>query len=522
MAGTVRTSRRRSGRRFLVQKPEGQLSTRVQAVGPEHFGIVSVDCGKGSSKYLLADFYGRVLIPPTPVAHDRNEFRAALDRIRQALREQDVRDFIVAIERTGDYHRPIQRACRDAGWEVRLVHPLASKHFRKLADPGNKTDDTDLAGIHRAAVNGFGLLEPIWPADYQQLQLLIRHRRDLVCKNSRLCCQIKEKLHAIMPGYAAAFGADLWQSPVALPLARATGCAAAIRQVGLTGLQQLVAACGARCRQSTLAKVLAWAEAAPAGHPQTCCLSRVLTELDDDRLAKTQQITVLEQTIASLLVRTPFVLLLAIPGINVVSAADLGGEMGPPVHYADANRITGRAGLMPCRYQSSQVDHANGPLRRQANRRLRHVLMQIADNLVTNNHYFQARATRWRAIGKDARWVRVKIAKIFSRLAFAMLRGPRLFPHPCCQPRHYILDKLLHFQHAHETPMASALEELRAAVEQLPVAARPGEADALNQHLRDRQASRRGPQPLATIIPIVLARLGVTPLQSDRGDRDPS
>ena len=169
MTATFRSSRRRRGRRFLVQKPEGQLSKRVQAVGPEHFGIVSVDCGKGSSKYLLADFYGQVLIPPTEVAHDRHEFRAAIDRIRQALREHDVRDFVVAIERTGDYHCPIQRAFRDAGWEVRLVHPLASKHFRQVADPGNKTDDTDLAAIHRAAVNGFGLLEPIWPTDYQQL-----------------------------------------------------------------------------------------------------------------------------------------------------------------------------------------------------------------------------------------------------------------------------------------------------------------------------------------------------------------
>ena len=103
-----------------------------------------------------------------------------------------------------------------------------------------------------------------------------------------------------------------------------------------------------------------------------------------------------------------------------------------------------------------------------------------------------------------------------------MLIGPRLFPHPCCRPRHYILDKLLHFQHDHDTPMATALQDLHAAVEQLPQAARPAEADALNQQLRDRQASRRGPQPLATIIPIVLARLGVTTLQSQRGDRDPS
>lgn len=522
MAGTRRSSRRRRSRRFLVQKAEGQLGHRVQAVGPEHFGIVSVDCGKDASKYMFADFYGRVLIPPTEVAHDRNAFRAAIDRIRLAAQEQEVRDLVVAIERTGQYHHLPQCAFRDAGWEVRLVHALASKHFRQPADPGNKSDDTDLAGTHRAAVNGFGLVEAIWPNDYQQLQQLIRHRRDLVGKNTRLRCQIKEKLHATMPGYATLFGADVWLSPVALPIVRATGSAAAVRQAGLPGLKQIVAAAGVRCRESTLIKVLTWAESAAEGHPQANCLHRVLTELDDDRLAKTQQITVLERSIASLLVRTPFVLLLSIPAINVVSAADLAGEMGPIDHYADANRITGRAGLVPCRYQSSTVDHSNGPLRRHGNHRLRHALMQIADNLVTINHYFQARAARWYANDKDARWVRVKVAKIFSRLAFVMLRGPRLFPHACCQPRHYILDKLLRFQQEHNTPMATALEDLHAAIEQLPKAARPAEADVLKEQLRDRKASRRGPQPLATIIPLVLARLGVAPLQSERGDRDPS
>lgn len=52
-------------------KPAGILHPRVQAVGPEHFGIVCCDCHKGSSKFLLADFYGKVLLPPTTVAHQR-------------------------------------------------------------------------------------------------------------------------------------------------------------------------------------------------------------------------------------------------------------------------------------------------------------------------------------------------------------------------------------------------------------------------------------------------------------------
>jgi hypothetical protein len=65
-------------------------------------------------------------VPPTVVVHRQGELQAAIERIRQALSEHDLRDFVVAIERTGEYHRPVQRAFRQLGWDVRLVHPFAN------------------------------------------------------------------------------------------------------------------------------------------------------------------------------------------------------------------------------------------------------------------------------------------------------------------------------------------------------------------------------------------------------------
>ncbi len=48
-------------------KPTGQIQQRVQAVGPEHFGVVSVDCAKRRSKWMLCNFYGKVVIEPTTI-----------------------------------------------------------------------------------------------------------------------------------------------------------------------------------------------------------------------------------------------------------------------------------------------------------------------------------------------------------------------------------------------------------------------------------------------------------------------
>src|SRR6266542_579935 len=105
MTATVRRRRGKSRKLGFVQKPDGVFTDRVRAVGPEHFGIVSVDCAKARSRYMLADYYGTVYLPPTTLTHSRGDFEAAITRIRQALAEHELRDLIVAVERTGEYHR---------------------------------------------------------------------------------------------------------------------------------------------------------------------------------------------------------------------------------------------------------------------------------------------------------------------------------------------------------------------------------------------------------------------------------
>src|SRR5688572_20338133 len=152
MAATLTRKRGRTRRSDVLQKPRGVIHPRVQKVGPEHFGIVAVDCAKARSKWMLADFYGNVLLPPAVVEHTRAGFDAAVDALRRAAAANDVRDLLVAVERTGRYHHPVQRAFAAGGFEVRTVHPFTTKQFRQPADPGNKTDDTDLAAICRAAI----------------------------------------------------------------------------------------------------------------------------------------------------------------------------------------------------------------------------------------------------------------------------------------------------------------------------------------------------------------------------------
>jgi transposase len=509
MAHASRSKKRRSTHAHLIFKPHGVIHPRVQAVGPEHFGIVSVDSAKARSKWMLADFYGKVLVPPTPVEHTRNGLEAMLQSVRQAIEQFSLRDMIVAIERTGLYHLPVKRAFVQARFETRSVHPLTSKQFRQPANPGNKTDDTDLNAIHRAAVNGFGLIEQPPDSVSVRLQLLTRHRRDWVEKMVALRCQIHEHLQAIMPGYAQCFD-DIFESHIPLLIARNIGSAAEILQAGLSGLTEHVRQAGVRTHRPTIEKILAWARTAAPAPDESSMHHKIMKELDDDRVVKLRSVKQVEGEVAEFLVQTPYVLLLGIPGINVVSAAAFAGEMGPIRFYTKPRAITGRAGLFPSRYQSDEVDRPDGRLVRCANRRLRNAIMSIADNLIEFNEHFRILAAQWQVEGKDPRAIRVRVAGRFCRIAYHMVAGETVYRHPSCQQRDYVLCKLMKFCIEHNIDITRTMKHLDAAVAQLPGAEHREEGAALATEL-DRLQKKRGsgPRSLAEILPAVLAKLGV-------------
>ncbi len=182
-----RANRKSKLRQFgSLRKPNGVISPRVQQVGGEHFAIVCVDPAKHRSEWMMADYFGNVLIPPQTLEHQGPFFKAAIELIRQTGQQHHIEDMIVAVERTGNYYLPPKRAFANAGFETRVVHPFATKQYRVPANPGNKTDETDLHAQHRAAVAGFGLCEFELESPYRELQLRARHRRKLVEKGASL------------------------------------------------------------------------------------------------------------------------------------------------------------------------------------------------------------------------------------------------------------------------------------------------------------------------------------------------
>lgn len=492
-------------RRFLG-KPAGQFQERVQAVGPEHFGVVVVDCAKQRSKWMLCNFYGKVLIEPTTVEHTTGTLRELTRLAAETCEAERLSDVIVAVEMTGIYHKPVYRAFRKAGFDTRIVHPFASSHYRRPRHPDLKTDDHDLEAIFQAAIRGYGLATLPVAEVYLAIQAVSRHRHNLVKQRSRLMVQIRRLLHMTMPGFADLFEVDnLFHKSIALPVTLRFPSAQALREAGVPGIASYLNQARVAFQTRTIERIVAWAATAAEPSELAPLYTSQWQQLNQVRQLLDEQIGAAEREMAGFLVKTPYVLLLRVTGINVVSAARLAGEAGPIEHYASARALNGRAGLFPSRYQSDQVDYADGALVRQCNRKLRGAGMLVAENLIKCHPYYRGISALWKQQKIDPRDRRCRIANRAMRMVYQLVGGRQVWRGKGVD-REYLLAKLQEFHRLHNTPIDQAIRDMNEAVAWLPKSAYASEAKPLAEWAAKK---RRGPQHISELMIPLLIRLGV-------------
>ena len=83
-----------------LRKPNGIIGPRVQKVGGDRFAIVCVDPAKHRSEWMMADYFGNLLIKPQTIEHRGVDFKLAVAQIREAQQQHDIQDTIVVVERT--------------------------------------------------------------------------------------------------------------------------------------------------------------------------------------------------------------------------------------------------------------------------------------------------------------------------------------------------------------------------------------------------------------------------------------
>lgn len=141
-----------------------------------------------------------------------------------------------------------------------------------------------------------------------------------------------------------------------------------------------------------------------------------------------ESIEELEREMARLLLQTPVLYLLSIPGISVLFAAEFAGEVGDIGRFSHPGQIMSFAGTVPYVSQSGEYEGQGLPLTKKGAKGLRPLLNQIALSLNTHCPQFGG-FYRAKHLQKSDRPGIAKIATghKFVRLAFCLIKKEKLF-----------------------------------------------------------------------------------------------
>ncbi len=310
-----------------------------------------------------------------------------------------------------------------------------------------------------------------------------------------------------MPGYA-----DLWEDDkvfsksVAMPIALQFSSAEAIKQARQAGMAKYLRKNKIRFQERTLDKIHAWSLQAADADPLQSLLTEQWKQLIQLRELLSVQINETERKTAHFLVKTPYILLLSITGINVVSAGELAGEAGPIEHYASATAINGPAGLYPSRYQSDEVDRSSG-VAKSSNRRLRAACILVAKNLIKCHSYYRGLAAIWKKRGVVTVDSQCRMANRVNRMVFQIVSGRQVWRGKGVD-REYLLLKLREFHRTHGTTLEQTIADMNEAINWLPKSTYGTEAKPLAEMAGKK---RRGPTAIGDLLIPLLTRLGVRP-----------
>jgi len=201
-----------------------------------------------------------------------------------------------------------------------------------------------------------------------------------------------------------------------------------ILTLGEVGLRKLSKEHNLKIRETTIKKLLYAANES---------VSRPLEDLSSElfllkRKLKdyewhTQNIRAYEQEMERIFINTDGLLLLTVPGIGLVTAAEIYCEMGDLTHYISANQLIKKAGTNPVIKQSGKGEGYHGRISKQGNANLRRAVYSAGKSLSVHNEALKPFYTRLKEKGKKAGSLYIAMVNKFLKIAFAMLKNKKPF-----------------------------------------------------------------------------------------------
>lgn len=416
-------------------KKGSQFSQQIRGLNLEQVLLVAIDAAKLHQKAMICNYFGDVIARPFFFSVNITGLTELTSIIEEAKAQVDAQRVFVGIEATGHYYEDIVRELGKRGYGVTIINAATTHEERASALSWCKTDDIDLVAIAHALKNNKGTENTLPEGKHRQLMVFTRARRREAQKRAALRMEARVYMDVIwreFQGYAVyqegkpkkkTLFSDFWGKSSMFFMEHYPH-PSQILALGEQGLRELSKKHNLKLRATTVEKLL---------HVASQSLLRSMEELQpellllkmkiDDIRHLDKNINRIEKEIEMLLLQTDGYLLLTVPGIGVMTAAEFYSELGNVSQYSHAGQLIKKAGTNPIVKQSGGGRGYYGRISKQGNRHLRYIVYLIGKSLVMHNDELRPFYLRLKESGKHPRKIFIAMGNKFIKIAFAMLRN---------------------------------------------------------------------------------------------------
>ena len=384
---------------------------------------VGIDVSKDNFTVSLVDQHNNCLLSGSSYGYDRASMERFVAKVRD-FASQETAEAVYGMESTGIYHLPLYQYLLDMEVPVRIFNGLEVRGFKNRIRQV-KTDRIDSECIAEALIL-VGDLDPprSCPSRIEELRELNRARGRIVKKISECKIQVTRDLDVLCPGYSTVFNDVLCFSSInVMKLAfRKTR----FLKASLSDLQSVFHPSMDQSQSLEKASVLhsLFESVVVRKSMLNTCLLELHMLLDEYKLLRCQQQR-LEKRI-EVLVTSVDTRLCTIPGIGLLTAGTILGELGNINRFASADKVVAFAGLDPSISQSGR-SRKTGSISKRGSPILRNALYRASVSAIRVNPVCKDFYDRLKSRGKPTRVCLIAVARKLVHIAFSVEKNQRDF-----------------------------------------------------------------------------------------------
>ncbi|SHG16486.1 IS110 family RNA-guided transposase [Ornithinibacillus halophilus] len=427
----------------LLNHIQGKNGSRwanfLRNIGSENILVVAIDAAKYTHKAMICNFYGDILVKPFELDASDTGFKKLKQKIHQEKEKFPYKEVVFGIEATGLYYEDLVRRSYKEKYFVRILNPVITSIERTSLLNRSKTDNLDLMAIVNCLIRGRGTSSPLASGSVRSLQKLTRARRALVQEKTSVQNHIRTYVDYIFREFQ---GKSIWVhgkkervkpftdmfGKTSLYIMRHCLHPSDILRLGKDGLRKLSIRENLKLRDSAVECLLDFAENSISQAKECVQSEQILLNMKLDQFSLLEkQIKELERKIEDLFIKTEGAIILSVPGIGLVTGAELFAEMGDISDFEHSGQLIKMAGTNPIIKQSGDRRPSHYRVSKEGRKSFRNIVYQTGKSLATNNPEMKQKYKALLDRGKATRQAYIAIGNRMLRLAFSMIKYQTLY-----------------------------------------------------------------------------------------------